>query len=99
MLTNEQYKSMTALFGLEFQQKMERYSYFDADLSKWVMHLDNMRFINHSDERNTRCDATKMYATRDIQAGEELYDDYTAYAKTGSLCASFLFERVGYEAP
>lgn len=55
-----------------------RYGYVSGDdSSKWVLELDNGRFMNHSASPNTRFDAPDGgYAIRDIAAGEELTCSY-----------------------
>lgn len=60
------------------QAFVRRYGYSSGDdRTKWVLELDNGRFMNHSTQPNTRFDAPDGgYALRDIDAGEELTCDY-----------------------
>lgn len=45
----------------------------------WELDLDNGRFMNHSDDPNTDYNDQKGWATRDIQAGEEITCDYKTF--------------------
>lgn len=60
------------------QDFARRYGYVSGDdPAKWVLELDNGRFMNHSAAPNTRFDAPDGgYAIRDIEAGEELTCNY-----------------------
>lgn len=60
-----------------------------------VVDLDNARYLNHSEDRaNLACPPERrnaMVATRDIEAGEELLENYNqTIGATGTLCAAFL---------
>ena len=51
-------------------------------LSFRVNRLDDANYWNHSDKPNTNSDGEdrmSTYAARDIEAGEELLDDYDTY--------------------
>jgi len=55
-----------------------------------LIHMDNMRYINHSDTPNTsNLDNDKMIAAREIKKGEELYEDYHGYS-SNRYCVEFL---------
>lgn len=58
-----------------------RYGYVSGDdRTKWVLELDNGRFMNHSTSPNTRFDAPDGgYAIRDIAPGEELTCNYADF--------------------
>ena len=58
-----------------------KYAYFDYQDNKYILCSDDQRFINYS--RNPNIDSTpnKDIAIRDIEEGEELTCDYTAYEK------------------
>jgi SET domain-containing protein len=53
------------------------WAYFDLITRTFVLSSDDDRFANHSDEPNTRLVGDCAVATRDIQPGEEITDDYT----------------------
>ena len=55
------------------------YAYFDKELNKHVLCLDDQRFINHSavkEDINIASSPHQDVAIRDIQKGEELFCDY-----------------------
>ena len=57
-----------------------------------LIHMDNMRYINHSNYPNTMIvDEDTMIATRDIKCGEELHEDYHSYSSY-RYCVEFLTE-------
>ncbi len=60
-----------------------RYGYLSGDdPTKWVLELDNGRFMNHSLQPNTRFDAPDGgYAIRDIAPGEELTCNYADFLR------------------
>lgn len=59
-----------------FQEKLNIYSYRDGQ-GNFILCWDNSRFINHSFHSNCITTAYNFeLAVRDIQAGEELTDDY-----------------------
>ncbi|MEX0957745.1 MAG: SET domain-containing protein [Burkholderiales bacterium] len=57
------------------------YGYIDSRLRRYILCCDDARFMNHSDDPNTRSDSsTDSYgvdiAVRDIAEGEEITTDY-----------------------
>jgi len=59
-----------------FQEKLNTYSYRDSN-GDYILCWDNSRYINHSFHSNCITTAYNFeLAVRDIQAGEELTDDY-----------------------
>jgi SET domain-containing protein len=60
---------------------LRRYTYEDVRDGRLVLCLDDARFMNHSDDPNTRNseDLTATVAARDIAAGEELTCDYREF--------------------
>jgi SET domain-containing protein len=52
--------------------------YCSRDGEYLTVYADNTRFINHSRQSNTRWDdeAAVLVASRDIEAGEEITEDY-----------------------
>lgn len=58
-----------------------------------TVYADNARFINHSRESNTRWDdeAYVLVAARDIEAGEEITEDYNVVEWAGSDSAGHPF--------
>ena len=57
------------------------YGHFDQMLRKHVLTSDDDRFTNHSDTANSKFLGRESVAARDIQAGEEITDNYREYAK------------------
>ena len=62
-----------------------RYSYLDRKTGLYIYCLDNARFVNHSDDANTKGDYPdndifgRDIATRDIQPGEEITCNYAEF--------------------
>ncbi len=55
-----------------------------------LIHMDNMRYMNHSDYPNTvSLNADTMIAARDIKCGDELHEDYHSYSAY-RYCVEFL---------
>ena len=55
-----------------------------------LVHLDNMRYINHSETPNTiSLDNDTMIASRKIYCGEELFENYRQYSNK-NYCVNFL---------
>ena len=52
------------------------WSYFHQATKTYVMSSDDDRFTNHSDEANTQAVGNHTVAVRDIQAGEEITNNY-----------------------
>lgn len=48
---------------------------------RWVLCLDDARFINHSDDPNTDDLPDLTTARRDLAAGEEITSDYRAFCR------------------
>ena len=70
---------------------MLHYSYFDKDLGKYVTPIDDLRFINHTEDVakvNITSTPKEDVATHDIQIGEELFCNYNSFD-------SQYFDRVG----
>ena len=64
-----------------FRERLQHYGYIDRRLNRYILCCDDARFINHSDEANTRPDFTRDrhgldIAVRDIAAAEEITVDY-----------------------
>ncbi|MHA2036171.1 MAG: SET domain-containing protein [Promethearchaeota archaeon] len=59
------------------------YSYYEKDSDTLVFCLDDSRYINHSPNANSGTSKGEpgfvAIADRDIQAGEEITEDYTTY--------------------
>jgi uncharacterized protein len=65
------------------QEYLHHYSYFSTDLKKWILPFDNDRYVNHSNNPNTRVEPTLVshgesgvIALRDIYPGEEITLNY-----------------------
>jgi uncharacterized protein len=60
---------------------IQHYGYRDIQLHRWIICVDDARFVNHSEDPNMKPDyARDPYgmdvACRDIHPGEEITDDY-----------------------
>ena len=59
------------------------YSYYERDYDALVFCLDNCRYVNHSSNPNSGAPEDespfRSVALQDIQAGEELTEDYSKY--------------------
>lgn len=70
--TPDQVRAMDELY----QQVLDKYTYRNA-LGNHILCWDNARFVNHSSRSNCITTAYEFeIAIRDIEAGEELTDDY-----------------------
>ena len=72
------------------KEQFLKYSYFDKKQNKYVMCIDDQRFINHSIDPNILSTPDSDKAGRDIKIGEELVCNYDHYEKDW-------FERRGKE--
>jgi uncharacterized protein len=61
------------------QAQVRHYAYFSNLTRRYHLSSDDDRFTNHSDSPNTRFIDGCSRAIRDIQAGEELTNDYRDY--------------------
>lgn len=73
-LENSFVESMTD----EARMYVKKYSYLTPK-GVWIMHIDDARFLNHSDDPNLVDYEQTTVALRDIQAGEELTCDYYSF--------------------
>ena len=71
-------KIVTAEKLPEIEEKfVQMYAYYDTQLNKFILPVDNDRFTNHSDNPNTSpLPNGKMVAIKDIKAGEEITSNY-----------------------
>ena len=61
---------------------IEVYGYMPLeDPPRWVVCIDDGRFINHADLPNTRDDAETTVALRDLQPGTEITSDYRSFCR------------------
>ena len=51
------------------------------DPPRWVVCIDDGRFINHADLPNTRDDAETTVALCDLQPGTEITSDYRSFCR------------------
>lgn len=59
------------------------YAYFDFEQNKYILCMDDQRFINHSREKANIISTPDMdMAARDIEPGEELLCNYDLFDKT-----------------
>jgi len=67
------------------RERFLNYAYFDKESNIYTLNPDDERFVNHSDSPNVGDDLSRdsemgeMYALRDIQAGEELTENYNEF--------------------
>jgi SET domain-containing protein len=63
--------------------QIEKYTYLDRMLGKFVLCGDDARFFNHADAPNCHDlpspEGGSTVAARDIEAGEELTSDYASF--------------------
>jgi len=63
--------------------QIEKYTYLDRELGKFVLCGDDARFFNHSDAPNCHdipdARGGTTVAARDIEPGEELTSDYASF--------------------
>ena len=61
---------------------VERYGYEPlGEPGRWLVCVDNGRFINHSDEPNTRDTRDHTFAAVDLRPGTEITSDYRAFCE------------------
>lgn len=61
---------------------VERYGYEPrGEPGRWLVCVDNGRFINHSDEPNTRDTRDHTFAAADLAPGTEITSDYRAFCE------------------
>lgn len=58
---------------------LDKYAFFDKGSKLYVLCGDNARFTNHSNTPNTEIKENAVIATKDIQIGEEITEDYYLY--------------------
>lgn len=73
-----------AAFPADIRVWLDHYAYLDRWLGRWILCVDEARFMNHSDRPNTRQEReADPYgvdsAARDIAAGEEITCDYRTF--------------------
>ncbi len=66
------------------QEWMKHYGYLDFHLNRYILHIDDCRFVNHSNNACITVDYEQDcygldVAARDITPGEELTYDYNQY--------------------
>lgn len=75
------------------KEQFLNYAYVSKKTGKYILCSDDSRFFNHSLNANTKCEvpespdsneALVCLATRDIQAGEELTNDYREFDENPS---------------
>lgn len=61
------------------QEQVRRFIYIDVATGLYVLCGDDARYMNHTDDPNTRTSGPRTVATRAIAAGEEITCDYTEF--------------------
>lgn len=84
----------------EAQRFLQHFGWQDRDSDCWYLSVDNERFLNHSPMPNTACQdyngditLTALCAVRDIEAGEELTEDYSRFLRPEQLAIEGLLDR------
>lgn len=78
---------------------IQYYNYLSKSSGKYIFSIDNERFLNHSFEPNTYSvyeegqEEAVSYANRDIQKGEELFDNYSSFDAEYDRYASTMFKK------
>ncbi|MCA9800948.1 MAG: SET domain-containing protein-lysine N-methyltransferase [Cyanobacteria bacterium HKST-UBA02] len=66
------------------QQFLSYYGFLDMNIRRWILPVDDARFMNHSREPNLDFAAidglSASLANRDIQPAEEITEDYRYFA-------------------
>jgi SET domain-containing protein len=74
-------ESLLETFPAWTKEQFMKYSYFDFKLNKYILCIDDQRFINHSIDPNIVSSPNFDIAGRDIKIGEELFCNYNHYEK------------------
>lgn len=66
------------------QKWLEHYGYLDRSLKRWIICVDDARFVNHSEDPNMKPDYSRDtygadVACKDIHPGDEILDDYRLF--------------------
>jgi len=66
---------------------LDHFAYLDFHLDRWILAVDDARFMNHSDMPSTRSDYERDpygvdVAARDLAVGEELTCDYRSFERS-----------------
>lgn len=93
--TEQEWENMRSSLSKIAFENIERFAYFNR--GKWLLNLDDGRFMNHSNNPNLGYDREKdmCFALRDISDGEELTVLYSEFCdksddntcKTCRLCS------------
>lgn len=82
-ITDEQLKNL-GKNGAAFKSLLEKFATYNPKKKVWHLAIDNMRFMNHSKNPNTKwngSDNWEYIATRNIKMNEELTCDYKQFEK------------------
>lgn len=74
-LSEEEYQNLNK----KNKEFFDAYGREDKITKKYMLNIDNTRFINHSKNPNIAHQEYKLIAARDIKQGEELTDNYTDF--------------------
>jgi len=75
VLSEKQYKNLDK----QFKQFFDAYWWKDKISKKYMLNIDNTRFINHWDNPNISHIDYKIIAAKDIKDWEELLDNYSDF--------------------
>ncbi|MDO8514108.1 MAG: SET domain-containing protein [bacterium] len=76
------------------REQFFHYAYLSKESRKYVLCTDDARFFNHDDNSNITCivpretrieNALECFATRDIQANEEITNNYREFDSTQEI--------------
>ncbi len=71
-LSEKEYNELDKAFKIFFDSYWRK----DKITKKYMLNLDNTRFINHSESPNTKHEWYEILAVRDIKKWEEITDNY-----------------------
>jgi SET domain-containing protein len=80
-ITRRQYEVLRESRPSRMLADVHEHSYYEAASDRLLYICNNGRYINHSSTPNVamHCDALTSIALRDIDRGEELFEDYRTY--------------------
>ena len=79
--SDEQFKHLPTIA----QEYVTHYGYYSKAEGGYILCADNARFTNHSLHPTIVSDSTRAIATRDIQRGEEITENYYNFDEQAEL--------------
>lgn len=75
IFTSDQFSQLSE----DSQQTVRHYGFFDKTKKLWHLSFEDIRFCNHEVNATMTLQNSSLVATRDIQQGEELTEDYSEF--------------------